>query len=181
MARSNVRVSKFLSLVLRHEPELIGLSLDRGGWVRLDVLIKGANRIGVRLDDAMLRQVVEQSDKKRFSISSDRQRIRANYGHSVPVDLDLEPSAPPKVLFHGTASRFLRSIRTGGLTPGNRMYVHLSRDEETALSVGRRHGRPVVLRIQAQRMHDDGFEFYLSTSGVWLTYAVPAKYIGLPK
>ena len=181
MARYSVRVSKFLSLVLRHEPELIGQSLDKGGWVRIDALIEGANRIGVHLDEAILMQVVKESDKKRFSIDSDGQRIRANYGHSIHVDLYLDSSPPPELLFHGTATRSLEAIRKGGLTPGNRMYVHLSRDEETALSVGRRHGRPVVLSIQTRRMHDAGFEFYLSASGVWLTCGVPVEYIIFPK
>ncbi len=181
MDKKLVRISKFLSLVLRHKPETIGLSLDRGGWARVDELITAAHRAGLPLDEASLREVVEQNDKRRFAFSDDGLRIRASQGHSLPVDLDLEPLAPPQFLYHGTASRFLNSIRRQGLVPRGRMHVHLSPDEPTAVRVGKRHGKPVVLTVQAGRMHRDGFRFYLSANGVWLTGKVPVKYLVFPK
>jgi putative RNA 2'-phosphotransferase len=181
MDKKLVRISKFLSLVLRHKPETIGLSLDRRGWARVDELIAAANRAGVPLDQALLRQVVEQNDKQRFALSHDGLRIRASQGHSLPVDLGLEPLVPPQFLYHGTASRFLNSIRRQGLVPRGRMHVHLSPDEPTALRVGKRHGKPVVLTVQAGRMHRDGFRFYLSANGVWLTGKVPVEYLVFPK
>jgi putative RNA 2'-phosphotransferase len=181
MDKKLVRISKFLSLVLRHKPETIGLSLDRGGWARVDELIAAANRAGMPLDQASLQQVVEQNDKQRFAFSDDGRRIRASQGHSLPVDLGLEPLAPPQVLYHGTATRFLNSIQRQGLVPRGRTHVHLSPDEPTAVRVGQRHGKPVVLRVQARRMHQDGFRFYLSANGVWLTQKVPVEYLVFPK
>lgn len=181
MDRRLVRISKFLSLVLRHKPETIGLSLDRGGWARVDELIAAANRAGVSLDRALLREVVEGNDKQRFAFSDDGLRIRASQGHSIAVDLGLEPRVPPEFLYHGTATRFLKSIKRRGLVPRSRNHVHLSPDERTAVGVGKRHGKPVVLIIQAGRMHTDGFEFYLAANGVWLTEKVPAEYIMFPE
>jgi putative RNA 2'-phosphotransferase len=181
MDKKLVRISKFLSLVLRHKPETIGLSLDRGGWARVDELIAAANRAGMPLDQASLQQVVEQNNKQRFAFSDDGQRIRASQGHSLPIDLGLEPLAPPQVLYHGTATRFLNSIRRQGLVPRGRTHVHLSPDEPTAVRVGKRHGKPVVLTVQAGRMHQDGFRFYLSANGVWLTEKVPAEYLVFPQ
>jgi putative RNA 2'-phosphotransferase len=181
MDKKLVRISKFLSLVLRHKPETIGLSLDRGGWARVDELIAAANRAGMPLDQASLQQVVEQNDKQRFAFSDDGLRIRASQGHSLPVDLGLKPLVPPQLLYHGTATRFLNSIRRQGLVPRGRTHVHLSPDEPTAVRVGERHGKPVVLRVQAGRMHRDGFRFYLSANGVWLTQKVPVEYLVFPK
>jgi putative RNA 2'-phosphotransferase len=139
--RNLVEVSKFLSLVLRHAPERIGLSLDPAGWVEVDALLQRANANGVALNRQMLNQVVVSSDRQRFVLSDDGERIRANQGHSVQVDLELPPQVPPSRLFHGTASRFLESIRSEGLQPMERQHVHLSPDESTARNVGRRHGR----------------------------------------
>ena len=178
MEKQLVRISKFLSLVLRHEPEAIGLSLDEAGWAGVEELIAAANHAGTQLSRDMLCQVVEQCEKKRFTFSQDALRIRANYGHSIPIVLGLEPTAPPTLLYHGTAARFLESIKTDGLLPRGRNYVHLSPDIDTATAVGRRHGRPVVLNILAQDMHEDSFAFYLSESLVWLTDRVPPRYIG---
>lgn len=175
-----VRLSKFLSYVLRHHPESIGLELDEGGWVRVDALLKAAQQRGKALDEGLLRQLVERGEKRRFSFSEDGLRLRANYGHSIPVDLQLEPVDPPQFLYHGTAKRFLDSIRRKGLQHRGRNYVHLSPDEETAAQVGSRHGRPVVLVIQAQRMHQAGYAFYCSQSGIWLTEEVPAQYLAFP-
>jgi putative RNA 2'-phosphotransferase len=173
-----VRVSKFLSLVLRHDPEKIGLTLDAAGWAEVDELIAAAARSGVDLDRETLARVVAENDKQRFALSPDGRRIRANQGHSVDVDLGLEPRTPPERLFHGTASRFVDSIRASGLHAASRAHVHLSADAETARTVGQRHGTPVVLTIAAGRMHRDGRLFFRSANGVWLTDAVPAEYIG---
>lgn len=174
---SLVRASKFLSLVLRHRPEHIGITLDSAGWVAVDELLSAAQRSGLPLDRATLERVVAENDKRRFAFSADGARIRASQGHSVGVDLGLAPQTPPDVLFHGTATRFLESIRQEGLKPGSRTHVHLSADEETACTVGRRHGSPVVLRVEAGAMHRDGHEFLRSENGVWLARAVPARYL----
>jgi putative RNA 2'-phosphotransferase len=179
--RKLVRISKFLSLVLRHKPERIGLSLDRGGWAKIDELLLKANQAGLSLNKDLLQWVVDGNDKHRFSFSQDRQRIRANYGHSIPVDLDFTPSKPPAFLFHGTATRFAESIRKQGLVPRKRNHVHLSPDHQTAIMVGRRHGKPIVLTIQAGRMYECGFQFFCSTNGVWLTERVPAQHILFPE
>ncbi len=176
-----VRLSKFLSYVLRHHPESIGLELDEGGWVRVDVLLAAAQQSGKTLDEGLLQQVVQQGGKRRFSFSEDGLRIRANYGHSIPVDLQLEPAEPPEFLYHGTARRFLGAIRREGLHRRGRNYVHLSLDEESAAQVGSRHGRPVVLVVEARRMHQAGHAFYCSQSGIWLTEEVPAQYLSFPE
>jgi putative RNA 2'-phosphotransferase len=175
-----VRTSKFLSKVLRHAPESVGLRLDEAGWADVDDLLAAAARAGVRLDRATLDRVVGENDKQRFALSADGTRIRASQGHSVRVELGLQPVEPPEVLFHGTAEGSVASIRREGLRPGRRTHVHLSADEATAVAVGRRHGRPVVLRVPAGQMHRAGHAFYRSDNGVWLTDAVPAERIGFP-
>lgn len=171
-----VSASKFLSLVLRHQPELIGLELDANGWVDIDTLIARAAPKR-RLDRARIDAVVAANDKQRFAISADGRRIRANQGHSVAIDLALPPATPPQRLFHGTATRFVDSIRIEGLKPGSRQHVHLSRDVDTARKVGSRHGRPQVLRVDAAAMAAAGHVFHVSENGVWLTAAVPAAFI----
>ena len=178
--RNLVRISKFLSLILRHKPETIELSLDERGWARVDELLSRANDAGVSMDRVLLRQVVEGNDKKRFSFSEDGLKIRANYGHSIPIDLDLEAVEPPEFLYHGTAIRFIVSIKMKGIVPQERTHVHLSPDEVTAMEVGQRHGKPIVLIIRANRMHEDGFKLYHSESGLWLTEKVPPEYIIFP-
>jgi putative RNA 2'-phosphotransferase len=178
--RSLTQVSKWMSLVLRHEPAKFGVELDEAGWTRVDDLLAAADRAGVPLDDATLRRIVAESDKKRFALSDDCAMIRASQGHSVEVELGLAPVEPPPVLFHGTATRFLDSIRREGLVPGSRRQVHLSADVDTARTVGARHGRPAILRIDAARMHADGHRFFRSANGVWLVDAVPAEYLGFP-
>lgn len=175
------RTSKFLSLVLRHQPEAIGLTLDDGGWVEVDRLIAQAVAHGKPLDRELLEEIVATNDKKRFAFSPDGRRIRASQGHSVRVELGLSPQTPPATLFHGTATRFLASIEAQGLVPGSRQHVHLSADVETAERVGARHGKPLVLPIQAAAMHRDGHVFFLSENGVWLTDAVPVRYIELQR
>jgi putative RNA 2'-phosphotransferase len=179
--RKLIRISKFLSLVLRHKPERIGLTLDQGGWAKVDELLRKANQAGVSLNKDLLQWVVDNNDKQRFCFSLDRQRIRANYGHSIPADLDFAPSKPPESLFHGTATRFVESIKRQGLVPRKRNYVHLSPDHQTAITVGLRHGKPIVLIIQAGRMYECGFQFFCSTDGIWLTERVPAEHILFPE
>lgn len=177
MKDSLTPASKLLSLVLRHRPEAIGLSLDEGGWAKVDELLLRLQAAGKPIDCAVLEEIVAKSDKKRFAFSSDRTRIRASQGHSIGVDLGLQPAAPPPQLFHGTASRFLDSILASGLEPRERHHVHLSADIDTATSVGRRHAQPVVLAVDAGGMHAAGLRFYRSENGVWLTDAVPPRYL----
>jgi putative RNA 2'-phosphotransferase len=176
-----VRTSKFLSLILRHQPEKIGLVLDENGWADVDDLIERAKLHGRKLTLELLTTVVETNDKRRFLFSADGSKIRANQGHSVEIDLALPPREPPEQLFHGTATRFLESIRSQGLVPGSRRHVHLSPDAETAIKVGQRHGRPVVLDIQSGMMHRTGHIFFCSENGVWLTAHVPAEFIAFPE
>jgi putative RNA 2'-phosphotransferase len=177
MDRELISTSKFLSLVLRHRPEKIGICLDEQGWVDIDDLLAAAARSGRKLTRPLLDRVVRENDKQRFAISADRRRIRANQGHSVAVDLGLEPVQPPEILFHGTVARFLDSIRVSGLERGSRQYVHLSADVETARKVGQRRGRPVILVVEARRMWQAGHSFHQAKNGVWLTVAVPAEYL----
>ena len=170
--------SKFLSYVLRHEPQAIGLQLDSEGWANIDDLIAGAAKEGKNLDLALIQQVVATSDKKRFSLSDDGLQIRAVQGHSTPaVMLQFTEKKPPEFLYHGTASPFLNSIKAQGLIPGSRHHVHLSQDEETAVEVGKRYGKPVVLKIETLRMHQQGFKFFQAENGVWLVEQVPVKFI----
>ena len=170
-------LSKFLSLILRHKPEKLGVTLDANGWGSVPDIIQKMNERGMNVDLDRILAVVENNDKQRFRLSDDRQRIRANQGHSIPIDLELAPPAPPEFLFHGTAVKNLSSIREQGLLPGSRQHVHLSWDEETAMKVGRRHGKPVVLTVRTGEMHRDGHVFLLSENKVWLTGLVPAAYI----
>ncbi len=179
MDKRLIPLSKFLSRVLRHHPEAIGIALDPQGWAEIEQLLAQARCHGVALTLATLQEVVEQNDKQRFTISADKARIRANQGHSIPVDLGLEPTQPPELLYHGTAARFSASIQARGLVPGRRNHVHLSADENTAARVGGRHGSPLVLKVQAGLMHAAGYQFYLSANGVWLTEQVPAQYVAM--
>lgn len=173
---SSLTISKFLSFVLRHKPESIGLALDPQGWTFIDQLIDKSNAAGVTFTRDQLLDVVETSEKKRFSLSSDGLQIRAAQGHSIPVNLGLSPKLPPKLLYHGTASRFIESILSEGLRAGTRQQIHLSADQATARAVGVRHGKPVVLAVDALRMHASGFKFFLADNGVWLTDHVPTDF-----
>lgn len=173
-------ISKFLSLVLRHQPQEIGITLDSAGWVAVDELLGAMAAHGLPVSDAELREVVASSDKKRFAFSDDGLRIRANQGHSVTVELGYRPTASPELLYHGTVEKFLDSIRQRGLIKGERHHVHLSADSATAEKVGQRRGRPVVLKIRADQMHRDGMAFFISDNGVWLTEWVPVGYIEFP-
>lgn len=180
VALDPVNTSKFLSFVLRHHPESIGLGLDAAGWADVDELIRLANASGRALDRELLFLVVETNDKQRFALDEARTRIRANQGHSIEIDLGLSPRTPPPVLFHGTASRSLESIRLSGLVPGTRTHVHLSQDRSTAHAVGSRHGKPVVLSVDAAAMHACGSEFRLAHNGVWLVAQVSVRFITFP-
>jgi len=172
-----VSVSKFMSLVLRHNPSKAGITLDSNGWADTNALIKGMNTAGRKVTLDTLKEVVDSNDKQRFKFSDDFTKIRANQGHSVQVDVELKEAHPPATLYHGTATRFLPSIKTEGLTAKRRLHVHLSSDKETAIKVGGRHGTPVVLTINSAKMYEDGHTFYLSDNGVWLTASVPPNYI----
>lgn len=177
MEKQLKHISKLMSLVLRHQPEAIGLQLDENGWANVEELIQKINANGTKVDVATILIVVETNDKKRFGFNEDKTMIRANQGHSIEVDLNLTPSIPPDILYHGTADRFVDSILKEGLTKQQRQHVHLSRQIETAKAVGTRHGKPIILHINAKAMRDDGHLFYVSENNVWLVDAVPTQYI----
>jgi len=178
MPKPHTDVSKFLSFVLRHQPEAIGLTLDSEGWTDISSLIVCAAKEGQQLDHRLIADIVDSSDKKRFALSQDGQRIRAVQGHSSQqVDISYADKTPPDILYHGTATRFIQAIQVQGLIPGSRQYVHLSADDVTATAVGQRHGKPVVLKIDALSMHQQGHKFHQADNGVWLTKTVPTEFI----
>lgn len=172
-----ITVSKFLSKYLRHEPETLGLSFEDGGWVNVVDLLAACHKKSFPITREELDEVVETSNKKRFSFNAEGNKIRANQGHSVEVDLQLKPAQPPSVLYHGTAERFLGAIQKTGLQKMSRNHVHMSIDKSTATLVGKRHGKPVVVSINAEAMFQDGYLFFVSDNGVWLTEHVPIKYL----
>jgi len=174
-----VRTSRFLSLILRHKPEEAGLTLDGEGWCSVTDLLKGCASHGHKISREELDEVVAGNDKKRFRFSDDGKRIRASQGHSIDIDLQYEPVEPPELLYHGTATRFLDSIKKQGLIKGSRQHVHLSMSVSMAWKVGERHGKPVVIPVEAGNMHRAGIPFYQSTNGVWLVDAVPTQYLRL--
>lgn len=180
MANKIKHISKYLSLVLRHNPSAAGVSLDAAGWVEIDALLAGATRKRQRIDRATLDAVVAENDKNRFEISEDGARIRARQGHSVPVDLGLEAVSPPETLYHGTVERFLDAILQEGLKPQQRHHVHLSETVDTATAVGARRGKPVILSVDATGMAREGYAFFVSSNGVWLVDAVPPGFITVP-
>ena len=171
-------VGKFISLILRHHPESIGMKLDEHGWVRTEDLIAGIAK-SRPFDMQMLEEIVRTDSKQRYFFNEDKTLIRANQGHSVPVDVELEQKTPPDVLWHGTGEKYVESINRIGLIPKSRLYVHLSKDYEIAKTVGSRHGKPVVYRVNAKQMAEDGFPFYLSVNGVWLTKEVTVRYLSI--
>ena len=173
---SDKSTSKFISLILRHKPETVGITLDEHGWANVDDLIKGVSKTHV-LTRESLEEIVRTDEKQRYSFNEDHSLIRANQGHSVPVDVELEKVKPPRYLYHGTGEKYSSSIEQQGLIPKSRLYVHLSSDYETAVKVGSRHGRPVVYLVDAELMEKEGFDFYRSVNGVWLTKKVPVKYL----
>ncbi|MCD7843298.1 MAG: RNA 2'-phosphotransferase [Clostridiales bacterium] len=168
--------SKYLSRILRHHPEDIGITLDEHGWAEVDELIAGVSRTHP-LTMETLEQIVREDEKQRYSFNEDKTLIRANQGHSIPVDVELEEVEPLEILYHGTGQKFTASIDAQGLLRMSRLYVHLSADCDTAKTVGQRHGRPVVYRVLSGKMNADGFRFYRSVNGVWLTKAVPPRYL----
>ena len=175
------RLSKFISMILRHKPEAIGITLDEHGWADVDELIKGINETGEEIEFSKdtLETIVKTDKKQRYSISQDKTLIRANQGHSIPVDVELEKKEPPKVLYHGTGVKSVKAIQEQGLLPMERLYVHLSIDVKTATNVGKRHDTPVIFQVNAEQMQKDGYDFFQSVNGVWLTKEVPAKYLEL--
>ena len=180
MSDQHKKTSKFLSLVLRHDPQAAGVTLDENGWVPVAELLDGCRRRGFGLTPESLAEIVRSSGKQRFALSPDGSRIRANQGHSVEVELGYEPTTPPEVLYHGTADKSLAGIRAEGLKKGKRHDVHLSERLDTAAAVGQRHGRLVMLEVRAGDMHRAGFVFHRTPNGVWLTDRVPPEYLRFP-
>lgn len=169
-------ISKFIAMILRHKPEAIGITLDEHGWANVDELIAGISK-EYEFNMEMLEEIVATDNKQRYSFNEDKTLIRANQGHSIPVDVELEKAAPPDILYHGTGEKYTASIDEQGLIPKSRLYVHLSGDEETAFKVGQRHGKPVIYTVKSGEMYRDGFIFFHSVNGVWLTKEVPVKYL----
>ena len=163
-------------MVLRHKPDAVGIKLDTHGWAEVSAIVSAFSKMGT-FTVAMLNEIVRDDEKKRYSFSADGTKIRANQGHSVKVDVELKEAVPPEVLYHGTGRKYVESINKEGLLPRQRLYVHLSGDTETALKVGKRHGEPFIYKILAGKMVVAGYKFYLSENGVWLTKAVPVKFL----
>lgn len=170
-------LSRYMSLILRHKPEVIGITLDEHGWARVNDLICGIEKNNPGFNMDILEQIVRTDSKQRYSFNDDKSLIRANQGHSVNVDVELREKEPPEYLYHGTGEKYVKSINQDGLIPKSRLYVHLSKDIETAENVGKRHGKEVTYRIDSRQMYRDGYKFYLSENGVWLTKEVPVKYL----
>lgn len=177
MRNKNDKLSVFISLILRHKPQTIGISLDEQGYADVEELIKGVNNSGRSLDIETLKAIVQEDKKGRYSFNEEMTLIRANQGHSLKVDVALAKMKPPAFLYHGTAKGSLESIRESGIQRMNRLYVHLSDNKETALQVGKRHGSPVILTVDSERMYEDGYQFFLSANNVWLVENVPNGYI----
>ncbi len=175
--QNEIKISKFLSLILRHNPNKIGITLDENGWVKVDILLENLKKANVYLSFDELKELVENNNKKRFAFDGDFKKIRASQGHSLEIDLDYQEQKPPDILFHGTSTEHLKLIRSQGLNKMKRHHVHLSQDETTALQVGKRHGTPIILKVNSIGMFNDGFAFYLSENNVWLTEFVPIKYL----
>jgi len=177
MSKNEMIISKFLSLVLRHQPETIGIQLDKNGWTDVNELIEKANNYGIKFNRETLNHIVATNSKKRFAFNDTLDKIRASQGHSVEIELGYTNQKPPEILFHGTAEKFVQSILDTGLEKRNRQHVHLSSDLETAIKVGQRHGKPFIFNVLAEQMYNDNFQFYISENGVWLTDNVPTKYL----
>ena len=173
---SLIDTSRFISLILRHKPETIGICLDEHGWARVDELIAGISKTRP-FDMQMLEEIVRTDGKQRYSFNEDKTLIRANQGHSIPVDVELEQKLPPDILWHGTGEKYVAAIDEQGLLPKSRLYVHLSGDYETAVKVGSRHGKPIIYEVNTRQMQAAGYVFYQSVNGVWLIKYVPVKYL----
>lgn len=171
-------LSKFLSMILRHKPEVIKIKLDKHGWANVDELISNMWKYKQKyIDRGILEHIVKTDEKQRYSFNEDKTLIRANQGHSIKVDVELEEKEPPEILYHGTATKFVKGIEQEGLKKQSRLYVHLSKDIDTAIKVGSRHGKPIVYKVKAKEMFNDGFKFFISENKVWLTDHVPVKYL----
>lgn len=177
--QEDVALGRFLSLVLRHNPAAAGIRLDQNGWADVEALLAGVRRSGRQIDRAVLERIVEENNKKRYQFNDDHTRIRACQGHSVAVDVELKRQEPPDLLYHGTAAHCVAGIMEQGITRQTRQHVHLAADEETAEKVGRRHGKPVILKVNAAAMAKDGYAFFCSDNGVWLCEQVPVQYISV--
>ncbi len=179
MSRSLTELSKFISLILRHKPSAANIELDEHGWANVDELITGINQVDARnnIDMEKLEEIVRTDNKQRYSFNEDKTLIRANQGHSIPVDVELQEVEPPEYLWHGTGQKYMESIDNEGLVPKSRLYVHLSGDEETAINVGKRHGKLLMYKVLSGKMQKDGYKFYCSVNGVWLTKTVPVEYL----
>lgn len=171
-----IKTSRFISLILRHKPETIGITLDEHGWANVEELIAGVNK-KYPIDMQILEKIVDEDDKNRYSFNEDKTMIRANQGHSIAVDVELKKLNPPDILYHGTGEKYVESIEKQGLIRKNRLYVHLSNDIETAEKVGKRHGKPVIYEIDCKKMVENGIEFLKSENNVWLVESVPVKYL----
>lgn len=169
-------IGKYIALILRHKPEVIGITLDEHGWANVDDLVEGIRK-EYDFDKEKLEEIVAEDNKQRYSFNEDKTLIRANQGHSIPVDVELEQKTPPDVLYHGTAVKYEASIDDAGLLSKSRLYVHLSVDIDTATTVGKRHGKPVIYKVLAHDMYNAGYQFFLSANGVWLTKCVPKEYL----
>lgn len=169
-------LSKYMSLILRHKPEIIGITLDEHGWAEVDDLVAGIAK-KYPFDQSMLEEIVQNDNKQRYSFSEDKRKIRANQGHSVEVDVELKETVPPEILYHGTGEKYVKAIQQEGLKSKSRLYVHLTDNPKTAKTVGRRHGIPWVFQVDSKKMAEDGYLFYLSENGVWLTREVPKEYL----
>ena len=170
-------ISRYMSLILRHKPEVIGIALDEHGWANVSELVKGIEKNNHGFNVEMLEEIVKTDSKQRYSFNEDKTLIRANQGHSIPVDVELEEKQPPEFLYHGTGEKYVESIDKIGLIPKSRLYVHLSNDVDIAEKVGRRHGKEIVYQVNAGQMYKDGYKFFLSVNNVWLTKEVPVKYL----
>ena len=175
--KRKTKISKFLSLILRHQPEVVGLSLEENGWIPVEKLIKACSDYGKKITFAELKSVVETNDKKRFAFNEDETKIRASQGHSLEVEIEFEKRAPPEILYHGTAEKNVGVIFEEGLKKMSRHHVHLSVETETAAKVGMRYGKPIIFQVDTNAMIDEGFEFYVSANGVWLVENVPPKFL----
>lgn len=171
------KVSKYICLILRHKPETIGITLDGHGWANVDELIKGVSNSYPGFNIDILEEIVRTDEKQRYSFNEDKTLIRANQGHSIPVNVELEEVEPPEYLYHGTGEKYAEQIDREGLIPKSRLYVHLSEDVETAINVGKRHGEPVIYLVESGKMYRQGYKFYRSINGVWLAHNVPTEFL----
>lgn len=178
-AKKAKKRSKFFSQILRHRPELIGIELEDGGWTDTEEFLEKISKYkkGDLITFPELEYVVENNDKQRFSFNEDKTKIRANQGHSTNVEMNYQPKTPPPILYHGTAIKNIDSILKNGILKGNRQYVHLSADIETATKVGSRHGKAYIFTVETLKMHEAGLEFYCSDNGVWMADFVPVEFL----